>query len=133
MRPWLALAAFVAITGAGCRGEQGPVSGELAVHLVTPRSSDRAVVFLVAGKVHGVTAPPGSTYRVFSDTSSRVDTARVVVVAPSGSGVAAGEIARFRVDDTRQVRNYAARVIGLAAATYLLSDTSGVSLTVVRP
>jgi hypothetical protein len=133
MRPWLALAAVVAVMGAGCRGEQGPVSGELAVRLVSPRNGDRGVVFLVVGKLHGATAPPGSAYRVFADTSSARDTARVVVVAPSGSGLAAGEIVRFRVDDTRQVRNYAARVIGLAAADYHLADTSGVSLTVVRP
>jgi len=129
----LALAAVVALTGSACRGDQGPVSGELAVRLATPRSSDRAVVFVAIGKLHGVTAAAGSGYRVFADTSDNGDTAHVVVVAPSGSGVAAGEIARIRVDDTRQVRNYSARVIEVAAANYLLSDTSGVALTVVRP
>jgi type IV pilus biogenesis protein CpaD/CtpE len=133
MRRCLALAALVAVTAAGCRGEQGPVSGELAVRLVTPRSSDRAVEFLVAGKLNGVTAPAGSAYRVFADSASGADTTRVAVVAPSGSGLVAGEIARFRVNDTRQVLHYAARVIALAAATYELADTTGVALTVVRP
>lgn len=133
MRRALALAGVVAITAAGCRGEQGPVAGELAVRLASPRNSDRAVVFLVAGKVNAVTAPPGSAYRVFADSSSRGDTARVVVVAPPGSGVASGEIARLRVSDTRQVLHYAARVASLADATYQLADTTGVAVTVVRP
>jgi hypothetical protein len=133
MRRSLARAALVALTVAGCRGEQGPVSGELAVRLASPRNGDRAVVFLVTGRLNGVTAPPGSGYRVFADSSSGGDTARVVVVAPPGSGVASGVIARFRVGDTRQVLHYAARVVAIADATYQLADTSGVSVTVVRP
>jgi type IV pilus biogenesis protein CpaD/CtpE len=135
MRRWLALAVVVAATGggAGCRGEQGPVAGELAVRIATPRSGDRAIVFVVTGKLHGVTAPPSSAYRVFADTSANGDTAHVVVVAASGSGVVAGEIARIRVDDVRKATGYLARVIDMAAASYGNGDTSGVSLTVVRP
>jgi type IV pilus biogenesis protein CpaD/CtpE len=133
MKRWLVLAAVVAVGGVACRGDQGPTSGELAVRLVTPRSGDRAVVFVVTGRLHGVTAPAGSAYRVFADTSVAGDSARVVVVAPSGSGVVAGEIARIRVDDVRKAATYLARVLDVATASYLNGDTSGVSLTVVKP
>ncbi len=133
MRRWLALAACVVVAGTGCRGDQGPVGGELSVRLVTPRNTDRGVVLVVTGRVHGVSAPAGSTYRVFADTSDNGDTAHIVVAAPQGSSVAAGEIARLRVDDTRQYRSYTARVLALATATYEVSDTAGVSVSIARP
>ena len=133
MRRLVGLAIVVAAAAAGCRGEQGPVGGDLSVRLATPRNSDRGVVLVVTGRVRGASAPAGSGYQVFSDTSADGDTAHVVVVAPRGGGVAAGEIARLRVNDTRQYRKYSARVIALAGASYDPSDTTGVSLTVVKP
>ena len=128
-----ALLLAAAALAAGCEGQQGPVAGELAVRLVAPRASDRGIQLIVTGRVRRHATPPGSAYLVFGDTSSNGDTARVVVVAPAGTGFTAGELVRVLVDDTRQVRHYAARAIALATASYQQGDTSGVSLTVVRP
>jgi hypothetical protein len=133
MRRALALAACVVVAGAGCRGEQGPVAGELSVRLAAARPGDRAIFFRVVGRLHAVTLAPGSGYRVFADTSANGDTAHVVVVAPGGSGLAAGELARIRVDDTRKVSSYTARVLDVAATSYANRDSAGVTLTVVRP
>ncbi len=133
MRRALALAACVAAAGAGCRGEQGPTAGELSVQLTVARPNDRAVLFQVTGRLHGVAVAAGSAYRVFADTSVDGDTAHVVVVTPAGSGFAAGEVARIRVDDVRKAASYAVSVVDVATATYLNGDTSGVSLTVVIP
>ena len=133
MRRGLALALVIAAAGMGCRGEQGPVGGDLSVRLVSPRNTDRGVGLLVTGRVLAASAPAGSSYRVFADTSDNGDTARVVIVAPQGGSVAAGEIARLQVRDTRKYRDYAARVVALAAPTYELSDTTGVSVTIAKP
>ena len=127
----LVLAAAAAFA-AGCRSDQGPVSGELSVRLTTPRATDRGILFAVVGPTSAATAPAGSGYRVFSQAAGG-DTTRVVVVAPVGAGLAAGDLAHLAVSDTRQFRSYAARVIALAAPSYALADTTGVSLSVVRP
>ena len=132
MRVLLVVAAAAALV-AGCRSEQGPVSGELSVRLATPRVGDRGIQFVLIGPAQAPTAPTGSGYRVFSDAAAGADTTHVVVVAPPGTGLVAGDIARIAVSDTRQVRSYAAQVIALAAPNYGLADTTGVSLSVVRP
>ena len=80
-----------------------------------------------------VNAPSGSSYRVFADTSADGDTACAVVVAPVGGGIAAGELARIRVNDVRKVASYTARVADAATAAYIVGDTAGVTLTVVKP
>ena len=133
MKRWLALAALLAASGPGCHGDQGPAGGELSLRLATPRNGDRAVMVVVNGRVRGASAPSGSGYRVFADTSADGDTAHVVVVAPRGSAVIAGEIARLRVEDTRKYRTYTARVLTAATATYDLADTVGLSVTIVKP
>ena len=113
MKRLLILAAAAAVA-AGCRGEQGPVAGELSVRLATPGSGIRAALFVVIGPAGAVTAPSGSGYRVFAQTSGD-DTTRIVAVAPAGSVLVAGELARIAVNDTRQYRKYSARVLALAA------------------
>jgi type IV pilus biogenesis protein CpaD/CtpE len=123
----LATAALV-----GC-SDQGPVAGELSVRLATPRSTDRAVLLSVVGRQHGVTAGTGSSYRVVSDTSATGDTVWIAVIAPQGSGLAAGEIARLVVPDTRRAGAYRAVLTDVAAADYSVGDTAGVSLSVVKP
>ena len=134
MRPglgWLALA--LAACAASCGGEQGPVAGELAVRLVTPRATDRAVAFFVVGRQHGVTVASSSTYRLFSTSSAAGDTTWITIVAPKAGGLAAGELARIAVDDTRRAGSYLVRLSDVAAADYGVGDTAGVSLRVVRP
>jgi hypothetical protein len=125
---WLALAAALL---AGACSSDAPVSGELSVRLTTPHFGDRAILFSLSGRQHGVTAASG--YRVFADTSAGGDTTHVVVVAAQGVGLAPGEIARIAVDDVRRAGSYAARVTDLAAANYGAADTAGVSLKVVKP
>jgi len=117
----------------GCSGDQGPVAGELSVRLATPRTTDRAVLFRVVGREHGVTAGAGTNYRVLTDTSVAGDTSWIAVITPQGAGLAAGEIARLAVPDARSAGNYRAVVTDVAAADYSVGDTAGVSLTVVKP
>lgn len=132
-----ALAAWV---GAGLLGalamgcvDQGPRSGELAVRLATPRNGDRAVLFTVVGRQTAVTAPPGTSYQVFSTISADGDTSHVVVVAPAGSGVAPGTIALIAVPDLSKTVSYVGTVQDVATATYAVDDTAGVSLSFRHP
>ena len=120
------------LAAAACSGEQGPVAGELSIRVATPRASDRALLFVVTGRQTGVTAAPGSGYLVFAAAGAG-DTTRIVVAAPAGRGIAAGEVARIAVADVRQAGSYAVRLADVAAATYAVGDTAGVSLTVVKP
>ena len=133
MRRAPALLVLVAAAAFGCSGDQGPVAGELSVRLATPRNTDRAVFFRMIGRQHAVTTGTGTTYRVLSDTSAAGDTSWIAVIAPQGSGLSAGEIARLAVPDTRSVGSYRAIVVDVAAADYSAGDTAGVSLTVARP
>jgi hypothetical protein len=133
MRRTLALLGLAAAVCAGCRGNEGPVAGELSVRLITPRSTDRAILFAVVGAQHGVSAPVGSSYTVFADTSAVGDTTEVVVVAAKGSGLVAGEIARITVPDTRQAGRYTPRTLDVAATSLAVGDTAGVSLTIIKP
>jgi hypothetical protein len=125
--------ALAAAAAAGCNGDQGPVAGELSVRLATSRTTDRAVLFQVIGKQHGVTAGTGTSYRVISDTAATGDTSWVAVISPQGTGLAAGEIARITVPDTRKAGDYQITLTDLAAADYSVGNISGIALTVVRP
>lgn len=136
MRRALAAAAVLALAAGaavGCKGNEGPVAGELSVRLTTPRSTDRAILFVVVGAQHGVSVATGSTYTVFADTSAVGDTTHIVVVAALGSGLVTGEIARLAVADTRQAGKYVIRINDVASATLALGDSAGVSLSVVKP
>jgi hypothetical protein len=127
------LGIVAAAWAAACGGDQGPVAGELAIRLATPRATDRAIAFAVVGLQHGITVPAGSNYRVFSSTGAAGDTTWITVVAPRGGGLAAGELARIAVDDTRRAGSYATILGDVAAADYSVGDTAGVSLRVVKP
>ncbi len=127
----LATSAF-AIALASC-SDQGPTAGELSIRLATPRSSDRAISIVLTGKQTAVTPAISSSYRVFSLASAAGDTTWITVVSPQGSGLVAGEVARITVPDTRALGSYKARVGDVAAANYSVSDTAGVSLSVVKP
>jgi hypothetical protein len=125
----LALAAAAAV---GC-SDQGPLAGDLSVRLATSRTGIRAVLFRVVGRQHGVTAGIGSAYRVLSDTSAAGDTSWIAVIAPQGSTLAAGEIARLAVPDTRNVGGYRTALTDVAASDYSVGDIAGITLTVVKP
>lgn len=132
MRRIVGVLALAAAAAAGC-SDQGPVAGELSVRLTTSRATDRALLFKVIGKLHGVTAGTGASYRVLSDTSATGDTAWVAVIAPQGTGLAPGEIARITVPDTRKAGSYLIFLTDAAASDYSVGRFSGITLTVVKP
>jgi len=127
------VAAALVCAAAGCRNDQGPRGGELSVRLATPRTGDRAVLFTVVGPQRTVSAPAGSGYRVLSQLSADGDTSHVVVVAPAGSGVVPGEIARVEVPDLNRVGSYVAVLGDVATDAYAVGDTAGVTISIVRP
>ena len=133
MRRVLGVLAFAAVATWGCHGDQGPIAGELSLRLATSRTGDRAILFRVIGLQHGVTAGTGTAYRVLSDTSAAGDTSWIAVIAPQGSGIAAGELVRLAVADVRKAGDYQIALTDIAAADYSVGSVSGVSLTVVRP
>ncbi len=126
-------AGLLVALAAGCNGDQGPRGGELAVRLATPRTTDRAVQLTVIGPQTGVAVPPGSSYQVFYVLSADGDTSRIVVVAPAGMGVVAGNIALIAVPDLGKAGSYVARVVDVATAGYEVDDTAGVALSLTRP
>ncbi len=132
MRRALAVLVLAAAASWGCR-DQGPVAGELSVRLATPRTTDRAVLFQVVGPPRSVKGWSSGTYRVVSDTSATGDTSWVAVIAPQGTGLAAGEIARIAVADTRQAGAFVISLTEAAAADYSVGAFSGITLTVVKP
>lgn len=126
------LALLGGLAAAGCFGHEGPVAGELEVRLATPNADDRAIIFRLVGQQTAVTAPSGSGYRVFT-TPGLGDTARVVVVAPQGTHLAAGSVARVSVPDTRRAEAYGAVVQEVASTSYATRAAAGYVLTVVKP
>lgn len=133
MRRALVSIAVAAAGWAAACGEQGPVAGELAIRLTTPRATDRAIAFTVVGLQHGVAVPAGSGYRLFARGSATGDTTWITIVTPAGSGLAAGVLARIAVDDTRRAGSYVVTLGDVAAADYSVGDSVGVSLRVVKP
>lgn len=127
------LLALVAAAAYGCRSAEGPVAGELAVRLATTRSGDRAILLRVVGRQHGVRAPSASTYRVVSDTSAAGDTTWIAVITPQGSALVSGDVARLAVPDTRRVADYVVSLTDVALYNYLVGDTTGIVLSVVKP
>jgi hypothetical protein len=134
VRRALGVLTLAAAAAAGCR-DQGPVAGELSVLLVSPRSTDRAILFRVIGPQHGVKPGTGTNFRVLLDTSAAGDTSWIAVIAPQGNGLglATGEIARLAVPDTRKAGNYQVALTDIAAADYSVGNISGISLTVAKP
>lgn len=133
MRRLLGVLTLAAAAASGCHGDQGPVAGELSVRLATTRIGDRAILLRVIGPQHGVTAGTGTTYRVLSDTSAVGDTSWIAVIAPQGSGITAGELARLAVADVRKAADYQIALTDVAAADYSVGNLAGITLTVVRP
>lgn len=131
-RAWLVLAAALALAGRGCGDGTGPVSGELVVRLTTPSSDDRAILLRLSGSQTAIRAAPGRGYAVYS-SSAVADTTVIAVVAPQGSALAAGELLRVSVPDTRKAGSYAAIPTQVAGADYQLRDAGQYSLVVAKP
>ncbi len=122
-----------ALAAAGCSSSaEGPVAGELQVRLTTPNLDDRAVLFRLAGTQSAVSLPAGSANRLLVSPATG-DTVRVLVIAPQGSHLTAGELVLVTVPDTRQVAAYAARLLDVASTAYVERVTAGYALQVVKP
>jgi hypothetical protein len=132
VRRAFAVLALVAVAAVGC-SDQGPLAGDLSLRLVTSRTDIRAILFRVTGRQHGVTAAAGSAYRVLSDTSAAGDTSWIAVIAPQGGVLAAGELLRLAVPDTRNIGGYRTALTDVAGADYSVGNIAGIRLTVVNP
>lgn len=132
-RAWLPIAALLFLAGAGCSGnETGPVAGELVVRLTTPSTDDRAVLLRLVGTQTGARAAPGHLYAVYTSGVAG-DTAVIAVVAPQSAALAAGDLLRVSVSDSRKVRSYSAILTQVAGADYQLRDVRLYTLVVARP
>jgi len=120
-----------AVLALGCSEPSGPVAGDLVVSL-TGSGPARAVRFRLVGSRTAVGAPGGTTYRVYA-AQPLADTMHVIVVAPPGTTLATGPVARVAVPDVRQVGAYVAIVDEVAGATYALQNPAQFTLTVVKP
>lgn len=120
-----------AVLALGCSEPSGPVAGDLIVSLAGALQA-RAVKFRLVGPRTAVGAPGGTTYRVYA-AQPLADTMHVIVVAPPGTTLGPGPIARVSVPDVRRVDAYVAIVGEVAGPTYALQNPTQFTLTVVRP
>jgi hypothetical protein len=129
----LALGVGLTLAGGGCSGnETGPVSGELVVRLAAPGNDVRAVLLRLGGTATGIRVAPGRPYVVFT-SSPAPDTAVIAVVAPSGQALAAGDLLRVAVPDTRKARSYTATLTQVAGTDFQLRVVGAYALEVRKP
>ena len=119
-----------AVLALGCSEPSGPVAGDLTVSLAGALEA-RAVKFRLVGPRTAV-GPGGTGYRVYV-ANLLADTMHVIVVAPLGTTLGPGPIARVSVLDVRRVGAYVAIVDEVAGPTYALQNPTQFTLTVVRP
>ncbi len=112
--------------GAGCGDGSGPTAGVVMASLSGPVPA-RAVMFRLVGAQSGITAPTGSSLRVFS-TPLGGDTVRVAVIAPAGGTIAA-RAADIAVPDLG--RRPVLILEQVAGATYALQNVATYSLVFV--
>lgn len=133
MRVALPVSALALLLVASCGGDgpaptepTGPIAGVLRIALVTPHADDGAVLFTISGGpvVSVDVASPGyQVYTAIPDTN----TARVLVTG----NLAAGEMVRIHVADTRRAASYHATIAQAASrATFAQQVLTGYSLTV---
>jgi len=120
-----------AVLALGCSEPSGPVAGDLVVSLAGAAQA-RAVSFRLVGPRSAVGAPGGTSYLVYP-AQLQADTMHLIVVAPLGTTLGPGPIARVSVPDVRRVGAYVAIVDEVAGPTYALQNPTQFSLTVVRP
>ncbi len=95
-----------------------PTSGWLTLQLITPRSDDGAVQFLVSG-------PGFDSVRVITYNGSAVVSGNNANVVVTGA-VSGGTVAQLHVADLSLAGQYQAQVVAAAArTTYALQDLTG--------
>lgn len=115
---------LAALLLAGCR-DDGPRAGTMSVMLATPRSTDGALLILIAGGP--VTAARSGAHQVALDTDARGS--HLLVVGDLDSG----EVARIDVPDLARAAEYVTLVEQVAHRTsFVLLDPAGYSVS-LRP
>lgn len=127
MRRLTMLAGVIAL--AACGDGAGPVPGGLQVQLSGPTT--KAVMLRVVGPQNGIAPAGGAQIRVEPDG---VDTAIVILVAPSGSNLPSGTVATLAVSDVNALPRYTVTVLQAAAPApaYTMLGAGLVSATVIR-
>lgn len=118
---WLMLAGLVISCGSGPTDDGSP--GDLIAALSTTNATDGALLIRITGPVSQVAAVGG--HRLSAATAA--GTTRVVITGD----IAAGDLLRITVPDTRDISSYSVVVEQAAEReSYTLFDVSGYSITV---
>ena len=126
MRPMGVLVLLAAVgCGGGDGGTVGPTAGVFKVVLTTPNADDGALLLTVAGGP--VTAvEPAAQYQVLTAQPDSLTT-RVLVTG----NIAAGEVLRLQVPDTRRLSAYRASLAQAASrATFAQQALTSYSLAI---
>lgn len=125
-----ALLLLAAVLAGACQsdGPQGLRAGEFSLQLQSPSAGDRAIMFDLVGAAQTIT-PSLQSARVMVDTLAP-DSVRIAIVAPSGSSIGPGEVARLGVANLCALSGYRARLVDVAGSDYSLKSLSGYALSV---
>lgn len=124
----VALVAFGANCGGDDGGPSGPTPGELTIELTTPNADDGAIKLTITGPeaLTSITAAkPG--IRVFQ--SGTLGTTNTIVITGT---IAAGDVVKIGVTDTRDDEEYTATVVSAASTAYAVRPVTGYELTVEK-
>lgn len=122
-------AVFAAFAAAACSDSTPPPAGDVTLTATAVPAGARSVLLRVLGPATAASAPPGSGYRVFATPAG--DTMRVAVIAPSGTSLAAGPLARLTVPNRQTATNYVVIAAQASnASNSLMTPTFTVTVTV---
>lgn len=120
-----------ALVAGACHGDGpiGPHSGAMSLTLTGPGAGNRAIMFDLAGPVQALSVPLMSGLTLIDTLGT--DSARIAVIAPRGTSVGSGEIARVNVANVCAVAKYRVRLVEIAGSDYALQPLSGYALSVI--
>jgi len=98
------------------------------VQLQGPSSGERAIMFDLTGPAQAISAA-SQTLIAMVDTLA-VDSLRIAIFAPRGVTIAAGEVARIRVENVCASARYHVGIVEVAGSDYALEPSSGYVLSV---
>jgi hypothetical protein len=123
----LALLSLAAACGdGGPTGPAGPVPGVLKIALTTPNADDGALLFTVSGGRVSTVDAAAAGYQIYT---ARPDTLTMRILVTGD--IAAGEVVRIHVPDTRSAAAYHATIAQAASrATFAQRALAGYALAV---
>lgn len=104
MKRITAAAALAALLVMACSDATPPPNGDVVLTATAVPVGARSVLLRVLGPATAASAPPGSGYRVFATPAG--DTMRVAIIAPSGTSLGLGPLARLTVPDRQAATQY---------------------------